>query len=831
MDLSEILNKYILKLKNTSLFIFLSKNINKFWFQGPLVFLVFVIINIKYYLYYIRYPIIAGWDSMGHYAAGLYYIENIFPRMWGWIPGWYAGTPFPDFYPPLFYFAVALIQRITFIPYIWVFKFSVLIMLALVPVLLVWLARAIDKNNKTFHWFTAFFAIVFISFFNHYDMGLGVGIGRTLGTGLIPYLLGFLLLIIFIRYLLILNFEKKFWFLKTFIFSLVLISNVHIVPVAMIFWGCTFLIHLSTQKLDYKFFFQTLLYYLASFVIAFLAVSFWYIPLIANYDFVTAANQDDFGKGLQELLLNNWIIFLMLVYLSFKNYNKFIFTYITYLAFMYFLIIIKPGIIFPDIVMHVSRWSAPLVHLFPIIIGLITSYVYKMKHGNIRCLLAILIVIYSGSFIKDGWSTRWPLFPLNKNDLNIVEFVDTQREINMDEIESVIDYYKKNKNNNTLNLVEKRFTFGRHISDPHSTNLESLFVINNINTTWGVLRESSVSSPLLTAIRNTISELEEHWGINTILNLQRDFLDSNDVDEKINRANYIGISDFIVFDQNTINELSSSKNVTLEKDFGTWKLFTSNKWIDRVEILNNIPVLLFTETNFKQRTALDINFSRFSELILEQNTYDINFVKNKNYIEDEDFSKFALIFIDQYYYKDIDKAFEKIKDFTSDRMIIVYKREDDLFNKIEELYDKGNENIIILNVPKYYSSNDTISNQFPEIVDLIRKNNINLKIPADLKIDYVFNKDSVKIDFSEKTDYKYPIYIKTTYSNNWSASNGQNIYMSSPSFVVVYADDDFEIKYTQSKYSKIGYLLSTITTVLFLIGLIYYYLNKKNKYI
>src|SRR5438094_259764 len=57
-------------------------------------------------------PQIGSFDGMSHLAIGEYYAKHIFPKTWGWVPYWFAGMPFPNFYPPLFYFLTALLYNV-----------------------------------------------------------------------------------------------------------------------------------------------------------------------------------------------------------------------------------------------------------------------------------------------------------------------------------------------------------------------------------------------------------------------------------------------------------------------------------------------------------------------------------------------------------------------------------------------------------------------------------------------------------------------------------------------------------------------------------------------
>jgi hypothetical protein len=51
----------------------------------------------------IAYPLPGGWDGTAHYAVTELYVRNHFPLPDGWMPEYFGGMAFPDYYPPLLY--------------------------------------------------------------------------------------------------------------------------------------------------------------------------------------------------------------------------------------------------------------------------------------------------------------------------------------------------------------------------------------------------------------------------------------------------------------------------------------------------------------------------------------------------------------------------------------------------------------------------------------------------------------------------------------------------------------------------------------------------------
>ena len=52
-----------------------------------------------------------AWDGTGHYGVAQIYNRVIFPDTFGWTHAYFGGMPLSNFYPPLFYWLVALLHH------------------------------------------------------------------------------------------------------------------------------------------------------------------------------------------------------------------------------------------------------------------------------------------------------------------------------------------------------------------------------------------------------------------------------------------------------------------------------------------------------------------------------------------------------------------------------------------------------------------------------------------------------------------------------------------------------------------------------------------------
>ena len=89
-----------------------------------------------------------AWDGTGHSAIALIYDQSIFPDTFGWTHNYFSGMPFPNFYPPVFYWCVALLHRTHLFSFASAFKLMVVLPVLLMPGAIWLLAWFLSNRNR-----------------------------------------------------------------------------------------------------------------------------------------------------------------------------------------------------------------------------------------------------------------------------------------------------------------------------------------------------------------------------------------------------------------------------------------------------------------------------------------------------------------------------------------------------------------------------------------------------------------------------------------------------------------------------------------------------------
>jgi hypothetical protein len=89
-----------------------------------------------------------AWDGTGHSAIAQIYDQTIFPNTFGWTGNYFGGMPFPNFYPPLFYWCVGLLHHTHLLSFASAFKLMVILPVLLMPAAIWVLAWFLSNGNK-----------------------------------------------------------------------------------------------------------------------------------------------------------------------------------------------------------------------------------------------------------------------------------------------------------------------------------------------------------------------------------------------------------------------------------------------------------------------------------------------------------------------------------------------------------------------------------------------------------------------------------------------------------------------------------------------------------
>ena len=233
-----------------------------------------------------------AWDGTGHYAIAQIYDRAIFPDTFGWIDSFFGGMPFPNFYPPLFFWLVSLLHHSHLLTFEAAFKLMVLLPLLIMPALTWLLAWRISDRNYLLAFFSSFlslFPLIDPRFGGQFFWSSGLDYFSTLSIGMYTQPLGFMLLIIW--YLTYLYNRHTFWrfMLSAMLLALAVLANylngltsILFIVATLVSDGVRYVRSASdpTAKREAR---RTFISHFISPIIALGFTLFWVFPLLTSY--------------------------------------------------------------------------------------------------------------------------------------------------------------------------------------------------------------------------------------------------------------------------------------------------------------------------------------------------------------------------------------------------------------------------------------------------------------------------------------------------------------------------------------------------------------------
>lgn len=789
-------------LPNTQVF---KKNIKRHQDLFLLILFGCVLIGVNWEVFHVfwKLDIIGGWDGTGHAAIGEYYAKNIFPKTWGWAPHWYAGMPFPQFYTPLFHIIVSTLYTITPFEYSTVLKIFLTCLNFILPGLLAWTTRV--KTQNIFAGIGAGIITIFLLSLDSWGMEFGISLRATFGSGIFTQLLGFICLIVWFHFFLEAEYSFKANLLSIFFLFLTLIANTFIVPIAAILFFVTIFCRgiFQLKKFTVRKFFSWIFQYFLRGLIPFLLAAFWYVPMLTYFQYLTSQSLPP--NGINELFfawIPLWIGIVISMSIGFYKKQQFIIIIGGSCLMIFLLVFSQIDRIFQSLPIQPFRFMASFFFLAPILIGHVVGNITKFWKPYWKKFIVFIICIVLFMTSITGQKT-----------IPFGVYLNQKKE----HINEIISYLKGKQGRVNVevftDIQPSRYKMNQNSYQPSYHVLNSMLGKEGIDTSYIVFRESSISSLFMTPIRNSFSQDKEVFGIQTFLAGSSSFL-SQDVEKDLDRAKFMGIKYFLITSKYMIDELSKSPRVILDKDFGVWKLFKIVEDVPFVTPLKYEPVLFFGPATFKKRHVNEYDYVHFQEELFFNDKFDTLITHSTDPFLDKtpDLDYFKIILLSEYKYHDINQAFERLKKYSeNNHIVLIFDEENQLAQKLKDL--SPSHNIHIFNKDRGRKSNvNTLRIQMQYIFNLLEE--IKIPIPQGLKTkEALFSKNNIKVTFEKPIEKPIPILVKSSYFPGWKRTDGESIYITTPTFILTYAQNDFDLVFETTNPVKIGFFISLLTIV------------------
>jgi hypothetical protein len=764
-------------------------------------------------------------DGTGHYAIAQIYARSIFPDSFGWTHSYFGGMPFPNFYPPLFFWLVGLVSSAHLLPFAEAFK----LILCLPPIMLplsVWILamRVTDKNRIV----AAAAALAITPLLIDYRLFRPTGLDytSTFVIGLYSQPLGFVFLAGW--YAAYCKGERSYWrfTLSALLLALTVLANFFAGVTAGLFVAATVLYDLiriygapGRARKNRQ---RALEAHLISPILAAGLTLFWIVPMLDEYSyFVTKPYEISLFEFIPPamwawylvaelgvlcwwrrptpmmwpFLLTCMVLVISVVFASTIAPRWFPFQGHRFLGTFNFLLALPVGqaiyTLYRSLVSVVSR-LVQRMHLVKT-----SKYV---PVAVISCMalvffLACLIVIEPSSY-----------------DLAFFRTNDNER------IDSLLRFAREHRNGRYLVEIPPA-------ARPMSNSYDSRALISYLGTQGNetvsvVFREASPNAIFFNPLTSAFSAEPDSFGISSVLADDLDFTEQA-LARHIERARLVGVKYLVVFTPWIKQRLERETTIGTRKDFDVWSVFEiRGEPPPRVRALDFRPALVLSGLSLKLRYNNEYDFVRLAEEQFADGWFDVLLVRSPELKIERisNLDQFGALIIDVYDYDDEEEAFGRLRTFAQSRPLLLLSSDKPLFRRIQKaIADFPCASIIERSVetrgkpldvdaPTSHYGSNPVRKAWSEIRLILDKNKIACRSPASISAE--ISQNEIRVRPTTLLSESLPVLIQTTYHPNWQRDDREGIYAATPFFILTFVTQPTTLVYQRRTLDRVAMVAS-----------------------
>jgi hypothetical protein len=803
-----------------------------------------------------------GWDGTGHYAVAQIYDQTIFPNTLGWTDAYFGGMPFPNFYPPIFYWLVALLHRTHLFSFAASFRIVLVLPVLLIPAAIWLLSWSLSDGSRVVATAAALASTLLLA--NVRFMGsllAGLDYFSTFQIGLYTQPLGFVLMIAwFVSYASPISFslsrssattpdhgrQAKAYrtsgrlVLSTLLLALTVLSNFFnaITAVVLIFAtvasDVVYLRRAADLEQRHKER-KVLAVHIFSPIVALLLTLFWLVPMIAEYKyFVTRPYAPETQSLFSWWLLAWYAVALLGGILRLRQSRKGVpvramGVYLGACLVLALAIVFSATIAPSWFPLQAPRFMATLTFLLTVPVGFAITTAFRY--------LARLFGEVSGDNLEFGFRrARYT------SAVALVLFLALV--LTAPSLSWAYAFYQAGKRGPIDELLDfaRQHRDGRYLVEVINPKLgpawtEASFDARAINsylgsqgneTISGVFHEASPNALFTLPVVNTFSNYPDSFGVSSVLADDLDFA-AQPLSEQVKRAQFLGVKYLIIRTPAMKERVSKEVTSVSRHDLGWWAVFElPGSPAAKIQALPYKPALVLSSFTVKARRRNEMSFIRLAEEQFAYNWFDVLAVRSPESKIDRltDLEEFGALIINTYDYTDESAAFERLRTFGQDHALICLSAGDSLFRRIQnaradfpllEIIERQpeapGETVDALKPSDHYNST-TIRQQWKKIRAILEQNKIPTNIaPSD--VTGTIDQNSIKLTLnSTGNSGSVPVVIANTFHPNWQRRDGGLIYAATPFNMLTFVDQSAVISYGRRWFDKLGLWASAGTLLL-----------------
>jgi|GEM_PF-2590549 len=716
-----------------------------------------------------------GWDGVPHYAIADLYARRIFPAISGWMPEYFAGMPYPDFYPPVFYFCVAALTKVGLSTRS-AFLLVQVLASAAVPMLSYLCARRLS-GTRVGGLVAGLLATGYLV-----DGGalsrLGIALRGTFDAGLSTQLLGHVMVLLFYRAFLS-SLEDRRWAGAAALFlALVPLTNVHMVWVAALLF-VTLSVTQAVMAGSRAERLRVLAVHGAVGVTALLLSACWVVPMLARLRYVPTLALDPVPPGVAAFLFFRLTLYLLAgAAAAVLERNARAIALASALVLLLALSVLPARYLsLSDVALQPGRLAVAFPFLMTFLVGYLVGVAGKLwRHPWAQPAVALACaVVFFLHFRLESAPTG------NVTDAQMQEYA------------------------NVLDTLGGR-TDGRVITEMDAKGSENPFALQALVASSGghsittVFRESSTNVLFAVPMRNRFSSVKESFGVDSKVGAD-DF--AEEWEQELERLRLFNVRYFAAQSAEMKKKLGALPGVHRESPPGRWELFAFEApAAGFATVPAYAPVLTFAPFSVKRRPDFSFDFVRLGEEMLAAGRLDVPLVlaRTGRLDVEADWERFRTALVTEYRYEDAERAYAALESFSRERHLLLVESEDPLYARLARLAEERKTVHLIpalaarqlvgqhahpgRRARAEQSAARTVHQRLLEVLEQVKEP---LKDVPGMKGSRLEG-ERLELELDAEPSRPVPVWVRQGYFPTWTNPEGERVYLATPTFQLTFVN-------------------------------------------
>lgn len=765
---------------------------------------------------------VRAWDGTGHYALAQIYDRGIFPETFGWTHAYFAGMPFPNFYPPVFYWLVAALHHTHLFSLPAAFKLVLCLSVLLIPASLWWLTRAVTGGGRLAAAGAAF-AVIVPLVDERFSYPIGLNNFGTFMIGLFTQPLGFVLLTAwYVAYLR--SATRRRWVgVASALLALTVLANFFNAITAILFICATvghdaFRYARASEPAERDAARAALVSHLLSPPLAAGLTAFWVAPVLLSYQlFVTRPQEATLAELVPPAAWVWYGLALVGLVLWLRRAGgqvwPFVITLLGLSAGVAFAATIAPRW-FP---LQAPRFLSTLNFLLAVPVGwtaaagvrALAAALGEGRGGGARAPITTALLVCVG--------LPAALLLIRPTPTGLVYYKPGVKA----PVDGVLEFATNHRDGRYLVEVPP-FSASEAAYDGRA--LTSYLGAQGNETLSVVFREASPSALFFNPLVNAFSAFPDNFGLSSTLGDDLDFFEQP-LSRHVGRARAVGVKYVVAISPWIKDRLGRESEIEGRFDLGDWSVFAlRGEPAARVRPLAYQPALVVSGLSFKQRRRNEYSFTRLAEEQFADGWFDVLLARAPESKIDrlKDLDGFGALVLDTYDCDDEARCAALLRDFAARRPVIMLASDEPRFRRLREaVADLPLAQVVEREkqesgpwlepyLPKFRYNATDIRRVWGEVRRILDERKTAVEGADGGAFTHTIDPQAILIEPTRPPGVSLPVLVATTYHTNWRRVDGEAVYPATPFFSLTFVREPTRMVFARGSLERFGLIVSAL---------------------